>query len=303
MKTRKKGYDVLLSMTGFGEAQRQMAGILVRAEIRSVNNRHLKLSTRLPEGYGPLEAPIEALVRQHVRRGSLQLNLQLIREAGDDEYRLNEALLVSYHRQLSGLSSRLHDNGDVTLASLLTLPGVVTEGDGRRVDVEAEWPRVEPVIGEALQHLNRMREREGAALAADLHDNCQSILADLAQIEVRAPEMVRGYEVRLLERINQLLADQNVQLDPTAIIREVGIFADRVDIREETVRLRSHLQQFDVIMSTEQSAGRKLEFLIQELLRETNTIGSKANDSQVARHVVQIKTAIERLREMLQNVE
>jgi uncharacterized protein (TIGR00255 family) len=126
---------------------------------------------------------------------------------------------------------------------------------------------------------------------------------ELDQIIRRAPEVVSAYEARLLERINQLLAEHNLNADPTMVVREVGVFADRADIAEESVRLRSHLQQFDVIMQSERHSGRKLDFLIQELLREANTIGSKANDAQIARHVVQIKTHIERLREMIQNVE
>jgi uncharacterized protein (TIGR00255 family) len=290
-------------MTGFGDAQQQVSGLTVRVEIRSVNNRHLKLSARLPEGYAVLEAQLETLVRHHVRRGTLQVNLYVTREAAEDDYRINEQVLTSYHRQLTTMAARLHDRAEIPFASLLSLPGVVQEAGPRHLDADAEWKVVEPVVQAALERLNRMRTQEGAALASDLEANCAHIAQELGRIESRAPEVVKAYEVRLLERIQQLLAAHDIQAEPAAVIREVGVFADRVDIREEIVRLRSHLNHFADIMHREQAAGRKLEFLIQEMLRETNTIGSKANDAQVAHHVVQIKTAIERLREMIQNVE
>jgi uncharacterized protein (TIGR00255 family) len=291
------------SMTGFGEAQEQTDSLTVRVEIRSVNNRHLKLSCRLPEGYLGLESRIEGVTRQFIRRGSLQLNVYAERPTKDEDYEINQSLLTHYHRQISSLSAKLHDIGEIHLTDLLQLPGVVREVPPADVDAEAEWQVVEAALRKALAHLDQMRQLEGQALASDLQTNCEAIAKELDQIEQRAPEIVKAYETRLLERINQLLADHNVQSDPSAVLREVGVFADRADISEEVVRLRSHLTQFDRIMRTEHAAGRKLEFLIQELLRETNTIGSKGNDAQVARHVVQIKTNIERLREMIQNVE
>ncbi len=140
-------------------------------------------------------------------------------------------------------------------------------------------------------------------MGRDLHANCQAIAADLDQIEQRAPLVVEAYRKRLMERLNKLLEEFGLEIQPADVVREVGLFTDRSDISEEIVRLRSHLQQFDAIARTEQGNGRKLEFVIQEMLRETNTIGSKANDAEIARHVVEIKTAIERMREMIQNVE
>jgi uncharacterized protein (TIGR00255 family) len=290
-------------MTGFGEAQGQVPGETVRVEIRSVNNRHFKFLCRLPEGYASLESPIEALVRQSIHRGTVQLNLQITREVREEDYQLNERILLHYHRQLNAIRSRLQELAEVPLAAMLALPGVVTDASRKPVDLETEWPTVARVVRQGLDELEQMRTQEGQALAADLTTNCQVIQRELDQIEQRAPQIVRAYEIRLLDRINQLLSEHSVQTDPTAVIREVGIFADRTDFSEEIVRLRSHLHQFGLIMSTESSPGRKLEFLIQEMLRETNTIGSKANDAVVARHVVEIKTATERLREMIQNVE
>jgi len=183
------------------------------------------------------------------------------------------------------------------------LPGVVTESASRRSDADAVWPVLEGALNEALENLSRMRADEGAAMGRDLHANCQAIDADLEQIGQRAPLVVDAYRKRLLERLNKLLEEFGLEIQAADIVREVGLFTDRSDISEEIVRLRSHLQQFDAIARTEQNNGRKLDFLIQEMLRETNTIGSKANDSEIARHVVEIKTAIERMREMIQNVE
>jgi len=290
-------------MTGYGEAQEQAAGETVRIEIRSVNNRHFKLSCRLPDGFASVESLLDGVLREQIRRGTVQLNLYIARDTLPDDYQINETVLVNYHHQLNALRNRLHDLAELPIAALLGMPGVVVDASRRLADVESEWPLIERVVRRAVAQLNQMRAREGQALATDLKSNCAVIERELDQIEQLAPQIVKAYQARLLDRINQLLADQNVHLEPSAIIREVGIFADRTDISEEIVRLRSHLHQFDVVMTTEPAPGRKLEFLIQELLRETNTIGSKANDAQVARHVVEIKTAIERLREMIQNVE
>ncbi len=293
----------MLSMTGFGDAQRQSDTLTVRIEVRSVNNRHLKLSCRLPDGYAGLEGPLEAVVREYVRRGSVQLNLQIERATREEDYQIDESLLAHFYRQLSELSAQLHAIDEIRLTDLLQLPGVVRETQPQSTDTQGEWPLVEATLRDALQRLNAMRQQEGQALAADLRENCAAIDQALDLIAQRAPEIVKAYEGRLLDRINQLLAEHDLATEPAAVIREVGVFADRVDISEEIVRLRSHLKQFDAIMEAETSAGRKLDFLIQELLRETNTIGSKGNDAQIARHVVEVKASIERLREMIQNVE
>jgi uncharacterized protein (TIGR00255 family) len=162
---------------------------------------------------------------------------------------------------------------------------------------------VRDALESAMQNLAQMRTDEGRAMAADLRANCQALAIELTHIEARAPLVVTAYRERLAERLRAALAEFAVTLDPGDIIKEVGIFAERSDISEEIVRLRSHLEQFDSIMELPESSGRKLEFLTQEMFRETNTIGSKANDVQIARHVIDIKAGIERIREMIQNVE
>ena len=294
---------MLLSMTGHGEAQRQQEGVVVAVEVRTVNNRFLKVSIRASDGYSSLEPQTEATVRRYVRRGSVMLNVRLDREPSPDDFRLNEVVLTSYHQQLKAVCSKVDLPDSIRLESLLDLPGVVTEACAGSADTDAVWPLVEQVLVAALENLSRMRADEGRAMARDLHANCDVISEQLAKIGQRAPLVVESYRKRLTERLNKLLEEYDVSIEPADIVREVGVFADRGDISEEIVRLRSHLEQFETIARGEDSAGRKLEFVIQEMLRETNTIGSKANDAEIAVYVVEIKTAIERMREMIQNVE
>jgi uncharacterized protein (TIGR00255 family) len=294
---------VLLSMTGHGEAQCVQNGTVVAVEVRAVNNRFLKVTVRTSEGYNSLEAEVEALVRRHMRRGTVQVNLRVEREPSVEDYRLNPVALRSYRQQLTDLCREDEAAAPVPWEALLALPGVVIETDARRIDTEADWPMIGQTLTAALESLSQMRSEEGAAMAADLLANGEAIATELASIEQRAPLVVAAYRDRLTDRINHLLQDYGVSIQPADVVREVGVFADRSDISEEIVRLRSHLDQFAATVRTEESNGRKLEFVVQEMLREANTIGSKANDAEITRHVVEIKTAIERMREMVQNVE
>jgi uncharacterized protein (TIGR00255 family) len=290
-------------MTGHGEAHRHEPGLSVAVEIRTVNNRYLKLNIRTTEGYILLEPQIDAVVRQHVRRGTVQVNVQIGREPSADDYRLNEAVLRGYLEQLQRLTGRSLVDQPASLPPLLALPGVVNEPGAQLDVIESQWPVIEGVLTEALQKLAKMRQGEGSAMATDLTANGRAIATELTAVERRAPQVVDAYRARLLERLQTLLADLGVQIQPADVVREVGIFAERSDISEEIVRLKSHLEQFAAVMAERESQGRKLDFVIQEMFRETNTIGSKANDAEIARHVIEMKTAIERMREMIQNVE
>jgi len=294
---------LLLSMTGHGEAHRHEDGLSVAVEIRTVNNRYFKLNLRMTEGYAPLESHVEPLLRQQIRRGTVQVNLQIDREPQPDDYRLNSVVLAGYLKQLEAALGVSVARDAAHLAPLLALPGVVQEPTAEYDEIEAQWPRIEGVIRTALDHMSKMRLDEGRSMAVDLAANARAIASELTKVEARAPLVVEAYRGRLTERLNKLLAEVGVQAEPADLVREVGIFAERSDISEEIVRLRSHLVQFDSVMAAEESQGRKLEFLTQEMFRETNTIGSKANDAEIARHVIEIKTAIERMREMIQNVE
>jgi uncharacterized protein (TIGR00255 family) len=290
-------------MTGFGEAHRQTDGLAVVVEVRTINNRYFKLTLKCGEGYSLLEPDIEGVVRQQIRRGTVQVMLRVDRVRGSEDYQLNQAVLSNYRRQIEQLSERWQIGELVPLAQLLLLPGVVIENPTSPAEAEEEWPLVREALVAAMENLAHMRAEEGRAMAADLRANCQAITGELKQIEERAPLVVEAYRSRLADRLQSTLAEFAVTLDPADLIKEVGLFAERSDISEEIVRLRSHLEQFDSIMELPESSGRKLEFLTQEMFRETNTIGSKANDVQIARHVIEIKASIERIREMIQNVE
>ncbi len=289
-------------MTGFGEARHEAAGRTVAVEIRTINSRHFKLTVRAPEGYGALEAQVEELIRRYVGRGTVQVWLRIDQERGAATSRFNEEVLLGYFRHLQDIAERLELNETPRLDRLVTLPGVVDE-NAAAVDVEAVWPAVEGAVIEAVEKLTAMRSEEGRAMAADLEANCGLIAEKLAAIERQAPLVIEAYQNRLTERLNRLLAQHEVQVEPADVIREVGIFAERSDISEEIVRLRSHIAQFLDVMRNEEHAGKKLEFLTQEMFREANTIGSKAGDSEIAHRVVEIKAAVERIREMVQNVE
>ncbi len=289
-------------MTGFGEARRQEDGLVMGAELRTINNRYFKLSLKCPDGYGSLESQIESYVRDRVKRGTVQLNLRVDRGRRAEDYKLNAVALASYREQLEALNVRWHMNDTVNLENLLVLPGVVMD-ERKQADLTDEWSRLEPVLGEAVAALNKMRAEEGATMAADLRANLAFIARELEEIQTRAPQVVDSYRNRLTDRLKNVLAEFQVSLDPSDVIREVSLFAERSDISEEIVRLKSHLEQFESTMSADESSGRKLDFLTQEMFRETNTIGAKANDVHIARHVVEIKAAIEKIREMVQNVE
>lgn len=288
-------------MTGHGEAHSQADGLAVAAELRTVNNRYFKLSLRVTEGYSSLEPRVESLIREFMRRGTVYATLRIERQSAPSDFRLNTVALCAYRQQLAQLTHRSEDQ--VNLEPLLLLPGVVDESALGLGSVETVWPVAEAALRDACQRVNDMRRDEGTAMAEDLRSNRRAIGEQLEAIAERAPLVVDAYRLRLRERLNQLLAEFDVTAAPSDAVREVGIFAERCDISEEIVRLRSHLEQFESYLRSAESSGRKLEFLTQEMFREANTIGSKANDAEIARHVIEIKTAIERVREMIQNVE
>jgi uncharacterized protein (TIGR00255 family) len=290
-------------MTGFGEAHRKDAAMAVAAEVRTINSRYFKLVIRSGEGYSALEPLLESLVRQHIKRGTIQVTLRIDRSHASDDFRLDVAVLSGYRQQLLELYQSWNLNQPVAVEPLLSLPGVIHETGAAALDASRDWPLIAQAVEAALVAMNAMRAEEGRAMAADLAANGTAIASQLDAIEQRAPLVGDAYRARLTERLTKTLAEYEITLAPGDLVREISIYAERSDISEETVRLRSHLEQFAATLSLEESSGRKLEFLTQEMFRETNTIGSKANDVQISRHVIEIKAAIERIREMIQNVE
>jgi uncharacterized protein (TIGR00255 family) len=290
-------------MTGFGEAHSQQDSLAVSVEVRAINSRYFKLAMRSGEGYSALEPQIENLVRQHIKRGTVQVNLRVDRTHRADDFKINANVLCSYRDQLEKLRVAWHATEPVRLDDLLLLPGVVEEQRHGSEDAETDWPAISATVQAAMENMAQMRAEEGRAMATDLTNNCRAIAKELDEIERRAPLVAEAYRERLVDRLTRILDEHEITLQAGDLVREIGIYAERSDISEEIVRLRSHLEQFGTIMALEESSGRKLEFVTQEMGRETNTIGSKANDVQISRHVIEIKAAIERIREMIQNVE
>jgi len=292
---------VLLSMTGFGEARLQDERWSVEVEVRTVNNRHLKMSARISEPYGSLEPDLERLVRETIRRGTVQMTLRVERPRRAGDYRLNLEVLASYRDQLRHLQEPSAPPPD--LASLLALPGVVEERKVATDDPHDDWPALAAVVSEALAKLQATRAEEGRAMAAELLLLGKEIATQLGRISERGPEVVASYQARLVERVQALVQERGVTVEPKDVIREVAILAERADITEEIVRLRAHLAQYVDVIHEPESSGRKLEFVVQEMGREVNTIGSKANDVEISRGVVEIKGLLEKVRELIQNVE
>jgi len=243
-------------------------------------------------------------VRKRIRRGTIQVSIRIDRARSAEDYRINTDVLDGYRRQLEAMRIERDLPQGFSLESLLLLPGVVNdEATGPAVDPHDDWPLIREALTSALDGLHRMRVEEGRAMAADLKANCRTIAAEVDRIAQRAPLVVDAFRGRLEDRLGKILGEVDVALDPADVLKEVGLIAERCDISEEIVRLRSHLDQFEADLDSSESSGRKLEFLSQEMFRETNTIGSKANDVEIARGVIEIKAAVERIREMIQNIE
>jgi uncharacterized protein YicC (UPF0701 family) len=261
-------------MTGYGEAHHRGEGLSVSIELRALNNRYLKVSLRATDPYQLLEPEFEKVIRRTVRRGTLQVHLRLEREAATEDYRINAVALRSYMEQLQAVAraAGIGEPNHEVVGHLLALPGVVPEPGQSAGQLLDDWPVVEKVLEQALAKLQQMRSDEGKAMAQEF-------------------------------RVRTLLGELDVKMDRSDLIKEVAIFAERSDIAEEVVRLASHLEQFQAMMNEAESPGRKLEFLTQEMFREANTIGSKASDVEISKEVVEIKGTLEKIRELVQNVE
>jgi uncharacterized protein (TIGR00255 family) len=288
-------------MTGFGEARLQDDRWSIGVEVRTVNNRHLKLNVRATEPYSALEPELERLVRESVRRGTVSLQIRVDRPRRAEDYRINAVALASYRDQVQALQDP--PGGEVPLGALLALPGVVEDRKPTAEDPHDDWPALAGVVGEALKKLQAARAEEGRLMAEELLALGRSVSEQLTRIADRGPDVVASYQKRLLERVQTLVQGQGVTVEPRDLIREVAILSERADIAEEIVRLRAHLSQYVEVINEPESSGRKLEFVVQEMGRETNTIGSKANDVEISRAVVEIKGLLEKVRELIQNVE
>jgi uncharacterized protein (TIGR00255 family) len=293
---------MLRSMTGFGAARGEAAGgATLAVEVRSVNHRHLSVKVRLPETLARLEAEVEARVRAKCERGAVTVHVGVERGAGAEPARIDHALARRYHRELASLAAELELALPLSLETLVGLPGVLnaTASDQEEAALErALYGRVDA----ALSAMLGMREREGVALEGDLRKNARALAQLAARIEKRMPRVVRASHLALAKRVKALLGDSQA-LARNDLAREVALLADKLDVSEELTRLESHLAQLDEFLAKGGRIGRQLDFLVQEIFREVNTIGAKCADATVAHWVIEAKTHVERLREQVQNVE
>jgi uncharacterized protein (TIGR00255 family) len=291
------------SMTGYGRGDCSKDGFKVTVELSSVNRKQTEISVNLPRQMELLEGQIRDLINRYVARGRLIVRVALHAGAGKASARmhLNVPMAKAYARELSRLSRQLNLPGPVTLDHLARAPGVFQTDEELAVD-EDFWPAVEKALKGALKQMLRMREREGAHLAQDLAARVATMRKATAQIARYAPSVAKRYRQQLIERIKGAGLEAP-EVEDERLLKEVVYFADRSDISEELTRLQSHFQQFEDGRKSKEPVGRMLDFLAQEMNREINTIGSKANDSLISRQVVTVKAELERFREQAQNVE
>ena len=293
---------MIISMTGFGDATAERNGTHYAVEVRSLNNRFFKPVIKLPENVSGLEPEIETMLRDKLGRGSITFILKMRLDSADAAYHVNTAALESYLAQLRQVKG-LDGVARIDLASLMQLPGVCQEPRDESDEIEKHGGVIRELVIKSIEKLNGMRAREGQSLFNDLMKHLKGIASELAQIQTRAPFVIDDYHKKLLSRVNQLMSKAELQVNQVDLLKEIAVFAERADISEEIQRLTHHLDSFEQACRTGEHAGRKLDFITQEMLREANTIASKANDAKIAGHIVEIKGAIDRLKEQVQNVE
>ncbi len=289
------------SMTGFGRALETAEGITVTVEIKSVNHRYFEFSSRLPRGYLFLDEKLKSICQQRFSRGKIEVSV-LIEEGGGDQtvVEINEGYAKAYFAALQKLSASYKIKNDVKLSSLVNNPELFVVKK-QQIPEETMTRVVLAAADHAIDAFIAMRAKEGERLAADVKSRCDTILEKVAFVEARSPETVKAYRERLEQKMRELL--DTAQVDEQRLLTETAIFADKIAVAEETVRLRSHIKQFCELLESEEAVGRKLDFIVQEMNRESNTIGSKAQDIEIAHTVVDIKSEIEKIREQIQNIE
>lgn len=293
------------SMTGYGCAEGRVEGATYVVEIRAVNNRYFKASIRLPEQVSFLEEEIEGFLRRELSRGMVNYVLRLKDVSAERLFNIDEKALRGLLRRLRKIvaGSAGAPGCAVDVGGLLSLPGMVAPALPDKKAAERIKRKVLALTRQAIKGLKQMRATEGEALAADLEKNCKAIEGRLRQIRSRSNAGPKLYAEKLKKRVDELLSSAKLKLNDETVAREVAVFADRSDISEEITRLDSHLQQFTRSINSNTQAGRKLDFISQEMLREANTIASKASDADIVHWVVDIKCRIDRIKEQVQNVE
>ena len=289
------------SMTGYGRGEALKENISVVVELRSVNHRYFEFSSRIPRGYAFLEDKLKTFCQQRITRGKVDLFLTLDVSASDNVVvEINHSLASGYVNAIKELSETYEINDGLSAINLSRFPDLFTV-KSQAIDEDIVWSVVEEATSVALDGFAAMRAKEGKKLYDDVKSRVETILEKVAFVEERSPETVKAYREKLETRIREMLADATV--DEGRLLTETAIFADKVAVAEETVRLRSHIKQLMELLESDIAVGRKLDFIVQEMNREANTIGSKAQDIEIAHTVVDIKAEIEKIREQIQNIE
>ena len=293
---------MLRSMTGFGSAQGRVETVEYSVEIRSVNNRYFKPVIKLPENWANIEADIEKLLRGKLSRGTIVLTVRMKLPEDKAVCKLNVTAMTAYLEQLRPILVETNPVLRVDLGQLVQLPGVCEPPELSDLMAKS-YDGLMALVSQALDALVVMRQKEGQLLKADLSGLCEALERNLLEVAAKSPQVVKDYHQRLADRVAELTNAGKIDMDADNLAREVAIFAERCDIAEEVARLGGHIKHFRQAMSSPEPGGRKLDFIAQEMLRETNTIASKANSADIARAVVEMKTAIDRIKEQVQNAE
>lgn len=291
---------MIRSMTGYGKSETLIEGTQCTIEARCVNGRYLELSTRIPKEWSDKEGLIRETVRENVTRGSLNIFIRQEERGQQQAVQVDTDVARSFVEALRKLKAELHLTGDVSVDHLVHFPAIfqAPPDTTERPDV---WPDLKKGLVDALVAMTAMRDKEGAELAKDLHGRLEAIEQGLADVEVRSAARIPQERDRLRERVKQVIDEASI--DDLRMNLEITLLAEKLDVTEECVRLRSHMKHFRQYMADDVQSGRKLNFLLQEMNREVNTIGSKTNDAEIARVVVGMKEELERMREQVQNVE
>jgi uncharacterized protein (TIGR00255 family) len=288
-------------MTGFGRSEKIVGGRDIAVEIRSVNHRYFDYSSRISRGYGFLDTKLKSFLQERIARGKLDLYVSVqTLESADVEVQVNRSLASGYIAALRDLQKHYGLKDDISVMTVARNSDLFAVRQAPENE-EAIWNDVRQIAESAFQSFSEMRQAEGSHLRDDFLNRTKTILGLVAKVEKRSPETVTEYRDKLLARLHEMLVDANI--DEQRIVTEAAIFADKVSVAEETVRLRSHVSQFLSMMETGGAVGRRLDFLVQEMNREANTIGSKCVDAEIAHLVVDMKAEIEKIREQVQNVE
>ena len=289
------------SMTGYGRARETLNGRDITVEVRSVNNRYLDCTVKVPRAYIFVEDAVKSRVQKAVSRGKVDVFITIDATAADETVvAVNEPLARGYYQALTQLKDMFSLQDDLTAATLARFPDVLSVTKAEE-DLESVAADICAVLDDALTAYNAMRTTEGGKLSEDIAGRAATIEAVVGKVEERSPQTVAAYREKLLSRMQEVL--QSTAVDESRILTEAAIFADKIAVDEETVRLRSHIAQLRTMLQSEQPIGRKLDFLIQEVNRECNTIGSKCNDLTIAQDVVNMKAEVEKIREQVQNIE